>query len=738
MPNNKKKKNKESRKKSLSFSLNLGLSPNVKNIIFAIFLIFVSTLFIMSLLNMAGEGGEMILKVGNFVIGKMFYLLPFLLLFYAILLIKQRRLEVLEDNDFRVNIIGFILLFLSFAGLFGSVDSQDRHGGILGYFISLPMIKIFSTPVVITFFIFTFLIGITILFRNNLIDLFKSIQKQPKKGKVEFKKVFEKRFKIKELPAIKEISSLVPKLEIKKELPLNKVVNESGNVDIEIDKKLSNKRFKEFAGKLPPTDLLEKDKGKPESGDIKINAAIIKRTLQNFNIPVEMGEVNVGPSVTQYTLRPAEGIKLSKISALANDLALALAAPSVRIEAPIPGKSLVGIEVPNVKRHNVRLRDLIENTIFQDSVSSLTFVLGRDVSGNPMYADLGKMPHLLIAGSTGSGKTICINAIIISLLYKNTPETLRFIMVDPKRVELSLYNDIPHLLCPAILDPNKAIAALKWLIGEMDRRFTVLSNARKKDINSYNEYIRSKKEEAMPYIVCIIDEMADLMAIRGKELEAGIIRLAQMARAVGIHLILATQRPSVNVITGLIKANITSRIAFRVASQVDSRTILDTAGAEKLLGKGDMLFITNESPKPKRIQGAYVSEKEVKRVVDWYVENYALENFSQEQGLKEELEKSDISQYDITGSLNNVLESDSGFSVDEDPLLEQAKKIVIEARKASASLLQRRLRIGYARAARLIDILEEKGIVGPADGAKPRDVLVGEEALREDNEEDKV
>lgn len=727
----KKKHSKQKKKfsgKSVGFSFDLGLSDNVKNIITSIFLIFISILFIMAFFGLAGEGGNFILKGGLFLLGKLFYLLPFLLLAYSFFIIKNQKLEIFEESNAKVNFIGFIVLFISFTGIFGSIGFEDKNGGILGYALSFPLIKIFSVPVVFVFFTMLFFVGVAILLRGSLIELLQGKRKNDKK-KIEFKKVFEKKFKIKELPAIQEIKSIMKQAgesqAVSRETPPLSKAGDNGNISIEINDKLANKKFKELAGKLPPLDLLEKESGRPESGDIKINSAIIKRTLQNFNIPVEMGEVNIGPSVTQYTLRPAEGVKLSRISALSNDLALALAAPSVRIEAPIPGKSLVGIEVPNLKRHNVRLRDLLDSDLFQGAVSNLIFALGRDVSGAPIFADLKRMPHLLVAGSTGSGKTICINAIILSFLYKNTPETLRFIMIDPKRVELSLYNDIPHLLCPTILDPNKALASLKWLIGEMERRFTVLGSVRKKDIASYNEFMKKKKKETMPYIVCVIDEMADLMAIKGKELEAGIIRLAQMARAVGIHLILATQRPSVNVITGLIKANITSRIAFKVASQVDSRTILDTSGAEKLLGRGDMLFITNESPKPKRLQGTYVSEKEVKKVVDWYIENYALEDFAQEEGLKQELEKNDITQYDISGSLGQALEGGGDFGVDEDPLLEEAKRVVVEAGKASASLLQRRLRIGYARAARLIDILEQKGIVGPAEGAKPRDVLVG-------------
>ena len=467
---------------------------------------------------------------------------------------------------------------------------------------------------------------------------------------------------------------------------------------------------------LPLVDLLESDKGIPSAGDIKINSAILKRTLQNFDIQVEMSEVNIGPTVTQYTLKPAEGIKLSRITALSSDLSLALAAHPIRIEAPIPGRPLVGIEVPNRVRTVVRLRNLIEHQNFQNSVSNLTLVLGRDVAANPLFADLARMPHLLVAGSTGTGKTICLNSIILSLLYQNSPETLRFLMIDPKRVEFHLYNDLPHLLTPVIQDAQRSVNVLKWLVSEMERRFDILAAGHARDILSYNGMMQKEGSTILPYIVLVIDELADLMASRGREIEAGIVRLAQMARAVGIHLIVATQRPSVEVITGLIKANITSRITFQVASQVDSRTVLDMAGAEKLLGAGDMLFVSAEVSKARRIQGAYVSDKEIKRVVK-YIKDQALETEGSPVEFNQELEKTMVAGEGFDFMANGS----------EDPLFDEARKLVIEARKASASLLQRRLRVGYARAARLIDMLEEKGVVGPGEGAKPREILINTE-----------
>jgi S-DNA-T family DNA segregation ATPase FtsK/SpoIIIE len=457
----------------------------------------------------------------------------------------------------------------------------------------------------------------------------------------------------------------------------------------------------------PALDLLSADKGKAQGGDIRSNMGIIKRTFGNFNIPVEMGEVTVGPTVTQYTLKPAEGIQVNKIRGFDNDLALALAAHPIRIEAPIPGRSLVGIEVPNHQKTLVRLRTLLEEEAYRDSGFRLPLAIGRNVAGHPVVVPLEKMPHLLVAGATGTGKTVGLNTLIMSLLYRNPPSMLRLILIDPKRVEFPVYNDIPHLLTPVIVDTEKTVHALRWAVGEMERRFDTLSEARSRDIESYNSK-RKRGEDPMPYIVIVVDELADLMASRGRDVEAAIVRLAQMARAVGIHLIVATQRPSVEVITGLIKANITTRMAFQVASQVDSRTIIDTAGAEKLLGNGDMLFVSAESSKPRRLQAAYVSEDEVRRV----------SQFLKSQGEAEYIEEVTEGQKGAAGEW-----SGEGGGED-DPLYHEAERLVIESRKASASYLQRRLRVGYARAARLIDLLEENGVVGPGEGAKPREILV--------------
>jgi len=478
----------------------------------------------------------------------------------------------------------------------------------------------------------------------------------------------------------------------------------------------------------PPLSLLEKDKGKPETGDIKASANIIKRTLQNFGISVEMDEISIGPSVTRYALKPAEGVKLSKIVGLNNDLSLALAAHPIRIEAPIPGKSLVGIEVPNTAKTMVGMASLLSSPDFQESEKPLFAALGKDIAGKPHFVNLAKAPHSLIAGATGSGKSVTINAIITSLLYRNSPENLKFIMIDPKRVELTPYNKIPHLLTPVITDPKKAILSLKWAAKEMTRRYDILEKQGVRDIDSYHKNVLApalaefKKNgadkdnaaglpETMPYIVVIIDELADIMQAYPRELESAIVRLAQMSRAIGIHLIISTQRPSVNVITGLIKANIPTRVALQVASQIDSRTILDQQGAEKLLGAGDMLYLGGEMSKPVRLQSAYISEGEVKQVVKYLADEY-----------KDEI-MNEINLTPTEAGASAAFDAMDGDTLEEDDMYEPAKEAVVAAGKASTSYIQRKLGIGYSRAAKLMDMLEQHGVIGPANGSKPREVI---------------
>ncbi len=460
---------------------------------------------------------------------------------------------------------------------------------------------------------------------------------------------------------------------------------------------------------FPSVNLLNQKQDKADAGDVNANAQAIHDTFENFNINVEMEGANIGPRVTQYTLKPPAGAKLTKITALADNLALDLAAHSIRIEAPIPGKRAVGIEVPNLKSATVRLSSLFLSSQWQELSSSLSFAIGKDISGTPIVADLAKMPHILVAGQTGSGKSVMINTILTSLLYRNSPADLKLILVDPKQVELKPYEDIPHLLTPVITEPEKCISALKWAVAEMERRYKALADVNKRNIAEYNNL---KKEEGMPYIVIVIDELADLMMMAARDVEALIVRIAQKARAVGIHLVLATQRPSVDVITGLIKANVPGRIAFTTQSQVDSRTIIDQVGAEKLLGQGDMLLLTSEMPKPKRIQGALISDEETVKVMD-FIRMQRPPQYDDEV----------VSQPVQLNGKGGIV-ADYGANEADDDMWRDAVSVVIENHKASTSLLQRRLRIGYGRAARLIETMEEQGIVGAADGSRPREVLV--------------
>ena len=704
-----------------------ALPEEIKQSIFGVLMILAAVIIALSFFEKAGKAGHLFMRGTQFLIGDTVFVIPLVFVLGGLVFLSTKYLEFFKREK-KISgpiTLAILILILGVTGILGTFNPQVRTGGWLGYILSSPLLKYFGFWA--TLFIFLALVLIGCLIFGQLLR--KPVEKEglkplisktepPSKPSI-IKRIFAPKFKVKEI-------SPFASQEVKQEEKQPSFLKSETKSIV---------GTKDFSYQHPPFDLLEPDQGVPNSGDTRTNSTIIKKTLQNFGIEVTMSEVNIGPTVAQYTLKPAEGIKLSKITNLSNDLALALANHPIRIEAPIPGRSLVGIEVPNKVRANVRLRNLIENPNFQKSSSNLLAALGRDVSGVPVYADLARMPHLLVAGSTGTGKTIFLNSLILSLLYQPTnsiksasPETLRFILIDPKRVEFSVYSNLPHLLCPVIYDATRTITILKWLTGEMERRFDILSEARARDITSYNETALKNKNDFMPFIILIIDELADLMAAKGREVEAGIVRLAQMARAVGIHLVVATQRPSVEVITGLIKANITSRVTFQVASQIDSRTVLDTAGAEKLLGMGDMLYVSAQTPKPKRIQGSYISEKEVKKVVKHIVSK------SEDLGPKTEREEEIIQE--LERSLEEPKRTIGGFLDEEDPFYEEAQRIVVEARKASASLLQRRLRVGYARAARLIDMLEGKGVVGPGEGAKPREVYgnaEGEE-LKENSE----
>jgi len=470
---------------------------------------------------------------------------------------------------------------------------------------------------------------------------------------------------------------------------------------------VSNVPGEEKVWEYPPLSLLaDSVGGKAERGDLKKNADVIERTLESFGIDARVAEVNLGPAVTQYALEIARGIKLSKITALANDLALALAAPTgqIRIEAPIPGRSLVGVEVPNRSPEFVTLKQMLTSEKMKQAKSKLTVALGLDVSGEPVIADLGRMPHVLIAGSTGSGKTVCLNSFIASILYRASPNEVKFILIDPKRVELIQYNGIPHLLTPVIVEKEKVLSALKWAISEMDRRYKLFAEVGVRNITGYNEL---SGFAALPYIVLIIDELADIILYAPAEVEDAICRIAQMARATGIHLVISTQRPSVDIITGLIKANIPCRIAFAVSSQVDSRVIIDMPGAEKLLGRGDMLFVPPDQAKPTRIQGTLVSEPEIQKLIDFLRKAGVAPVYTEE-----------VTKMAVETKIR------PGEEEERDELFAEAVRTICRYERASASLLQRRLKVGYARAARILDQLEQAGVVGPAEGSKPREVLI--------------
>jgi S-DNA-T family DNA segregation ATPase FtsK/SpoIIIE len=686
------------------------LSSWTKRWIKATLMFLVAVIIVLSFpfFNKAGYTGELFFKTCNFLIGRAFYAIPLFLFISGLIFIKTRK----KGKDLAM----FLAVGVSIIGVAGILAAKNldlMNGGWIGFFLAKVLVGLFGLLVANIVFGVVLLIGLFIFLQ------FVWQEFPVKEKEKEEKPTFAVNRQDNDDMKIKGISQ---EKEERQKLNSSRITlfkkGDDGPEKKEIRKPATINKNNYL---LPPLDLLTKNEASPTSGNIKENSMIIKSTFENFGIPVEMAEVNVGPTVTQYAFKPAEGVKLSKITTLSNNLALALAAHPIRIEAPIPGKSLVGIEVPNKVRSVVTLRNLISQTAYQNASSPLLVALGRNVSGAPVYTDITEGPHMLVAGATGTGKTIFLNTLILSLLYKCTPDTLRMIMVDPKRVEFQNYNDIPHLLCPVIYDAAKTINALQWLTREMERRFEVFSEIPTRNLATYNQnksVIASGSQ--LPYIVFVVDELADLMAAKGRELEAGIVRLAQMARATGIHLVLATQRPSVEVITGLIKANVPTRITFQVSSQVDSRTVIDTSGAEKLLGAGDMLFLSAKSAKIGRIQGPYISEKEVKKVSDFIGEQK--EKFQEPQSvlvqnLRDALEAPDPKEAKENGE----------FFGDDDPLFSEVKKIVLETQKASASFLQRRLRIGYSRAARLIDMLEEQGIVGPADGAKPREVF-GEHA----------
>ncbi len=709
---------KESLEENSYKYLQEGTLRGVVAVIFFVLGIF----FVLSSFHNAGRVGEVAFYVFHDTLFEFgFYILPILFFVLCISFFRTLHKKLAVTHS-----IGGILFFLSALSL---VDVLTGQGGLVGGFISRPLISMFDVVLSVIILIALILISFLIMFDASLpFSFLWSFFKRKEVGEGEDGEA-EKELII----ANPEQLNMAPVKEPATPLTKPASVDTKGAAtkdDFGVGPLLWN--GKEFIP--PPLSLLEQDRGKPGVGDIKANSNIIKRTLQNFGINVEMDEISIGPSITRYALKPAEGVKLSRIVALQNDLSLALAAHPIRIEAPIPGKSLVGIEIPNSTKTTVGLGTLLATPEFQNSDKPLLISLGKGISGMSFFGNLAKAPHLLIAGATGSGKSVTIHAVITSLLYRNSPNNLKFIFVDPKRVELTLYNKIPHLLTPVITDAKKSILALKWAAKEMDRRYDILQAEGLQNISSYHKNVvepelkkrgkgksdsgePEKQIETMPYIVIVIDELADIMQAYPRELEAAIVRLAQMSRAVGIHLILSTQRPSVNVITGLIKANIPSRLALQVSSQIDSRTILDMGGAEKLLGAGDMLYLSGEMSQPERIQSAYISETETKAVVNYLVKSY-------ESEVPNEI---NLSGDNAGGAKNSIFEAtlDEKDPGDDDDLYEDAKQTVLEAGKASTSYLQRKLGVGYARAARLIDMLEERGVIGPGSGAKPREVIGG-------------
>jgi len=706
------------RKKDFKIELESGVAREVGAVVY----IGLAVIFYLVITGKAGMLGNYLDKYLRLIFGIGTYALPILFLLLGITLFISRRIR-LDAARY----LGLALLVFSGLGLVhmrtnmeSMLNNVEQYGGYTGFlssvllriFISDTGAKVVLSVLLVISIIITFEIslrkiilffvpsrGLKIATRNpaRLKDQIKEgelnivkpniAQEQKEEPKKFEPKIFEKQ----------PIKITIQKPQVPKEKIEPKIVEEIDYSDWE----------------LPSLNLLSDATSQILVSDkvLKSNAEKIRDKLAQFDINVVMKDVNIGPSVMQYTLQPYEGVKLTKITALKDDIALALAAKSIRIEAPIPGKSLVGIEVPNEKRMVVRLRELLESAEFKSLNSKLTLTIGRDVSGTPVVDDLAAMPHILIAGATGSGKSVGMNAFLLSLLYQNSPQDLKFIMIDPKRVELTAYNGIPHLLTPVITQSDKAHSSLKWAVAEMNRRYQLFAERGYRNIDEYN----AAEPKKMYKIVIVIDELADLMMqATKKETEALICRIAQMARAVGIHLIIATQRPSVNVITGVIKANIPARIAFTVTNGVDSRTIIDGIGAEDLLGMGDMLYLPGNMSRPIRVQGVYVSSKEIEKVTN-RIKLTIQPTYDEE-----------ITTASQQGGIDTGIVGTGNDGMAQDNLYNDALQVIKETGKASASLLQRRLSVGYARAARLLDILEENGVIGPVNGAKPREIFSNE------------
>jgi S-DNA-T family DNA segregation ATPase FtsK/SpoIIIE len=789
------KTTKESQNEESSFEWEEVLGSDAKRSIAAIFLTMLGILFFIAFFEAGGAlGASLDSGLGKF-FGWGKWLFP-VLLFVSALFFLRRRETTLSDV---VKFIGLGVVFVSLLGFFHlflgdtgkellSAAKRGDGGGYVGYGLSWVFLEFTGRVAGVVILSALFLSGLVAAFNVSLMHFLLSVRRrlprfsnEDAKPEIEIKPIDTtggvpetagspppSSPQTVDVPVItgaafaEQISntdklkeSNIGEIKFPDDGPEESAPEKNiGGVSFSSDDDAAeddgstpapqHKKPRHFRWELPPTDLLEIKSEKGNSGDIDRNTQVIKSTLKYFNIDGEMGAPQVGPTVTQYTFSPAFGTRLSKITSLSQDLSLALAKHPIRVEAPIPGKSLVGIEVPNDTPAKVRMRDILESETWKARKSRhLSVILGEDVAGNFILGDLGSMPHLLIAGATNSGKSVCVNSMLLSLLYQNSPEQLKLILVDPKRVELSLYNGIPHLMGGSVITDNKRVVnALKYATGEMDRRLKLLESVHARDIASYqkkhargerrivtNQDGHSYEEELdpLPYLVIVIDEMADLMIAHGKEVEATIVRLAQMSRAVGIHLILATQRPSVQVVTGLIKANIPARAAFFVTNQIDSRTILDTGGAEKLLGKGDMLYSPPGAAQPQRIQGSFVTEDEVKKVVHFLEREKRARG---DEGIDEDFSDRSGNEDVASGYSDGVDFSESEDDPSRvDDRYEEAKQIVIESGRAATTYLQRRMSIGYGRAAKLLDLLEEQGIVGIPDGPnKGRRVLVGPKA----------
>jgi S-DNA-T family DNA segregation ATPase FtsK/SpoIIIE len=687
------KKNNNSKKKNNLFK-NFISQENSQILIGWLILLF----NILLIIFIFSEGGTLSSGIKNFftqIFGWSIYFFIFFIFFVSYILFQKYPWFKIYKN-----IIGGLIIFLTL-NLY--IHFIFREGGILGSLIlSLSSYIGNYGLVLVSLLILNF--GLWLIFEDKFFIFLKSVFQ---KSKENIEKLEEK------------INFSESKFQQEPIKNVRREINYQTSADIKIKEKeksklKTKKTLPKSIWRLPPLDLLSQGKEEVLAPDIKSTSQIIQKTLENFGIKIEVVEVEIGPAITRFGLKPGEGVKLSKILSYQSDLALALGTPNLIIETPIPGKAVLGIQVPNKKSAVVKLGNILKEKEFSEG-SLFTFPVGRKINGEAYFADLAKMPHLLIAGTTGSGKSIFIHNILISFLMKNSPDTLNLILIDPKRVELITYSDLPHLIMDPIIDVKKTLAVFNWLIEEMEERYKLLQESKSRDINSYNQKQIIKKDKLMPRIVLVIDELADLMITFGANIESMIIRLTQMARATGIHLILATQRPSVDIVTGLIKANIPNRICFKVASYVDSRTVLDISGAEKLMGTGDGLFISTSTLRPLRIKAPYVSENEIAKVIKfWSDQAEELPQFEKQTIPLEEIEKKTV-----------YLQENE----DDDYLLKEAIEIILEANKASTSLLQRRLKIGYARAARILDLLEQKGIVGPQEGSKPRKILITKEEL---------